>query len=160
MKVANILIIITVLFIAVLSYFLFSPFFAESGEKKNIDRAKLCGDGICDFNENPNNCCIDCGCYGTDEICNKKKNVCESRGIFISDEDAVSLVRFYLRDFNYSIQEIESLGNFTYNNEVGKQVIVVYSKNNRTLWASFFVNNDGKVKEIGGLTKDIWENLS
>ena len=36
-----------------------------------------CGDGVCEFYEDQNNCCLDCPCYMKGTVCNKVTNACE-----------------------------------------------------------------------------------
>lgn len=48
----------------------------------------ICGDGICEANENSENCCIDCGC-GFGEIC--ENNTCVQKISFFSFSTEISL---------------------------------------------------------------------
>jgi hypothetical protein len=89
-----------------------------------LQPSKKCGDSVCQADENTDNCCIDCGCYQPGYVCNNKKNTCEYKEISLTDDRAMELAKKYFEDKNLVVNSTRVLGIFTYQNQLGKSVIV------------------------------------
>jgi hypothetical protein len=89
---------------------------------------KLCGNGICEYFETSEECCIDCGCLGNLEVCNRKANKCEVQIPKISDSEAKRLIQMYYEnkflrgEIDFELKEITQLEDFAFDSEVIKSM--------------------------------------
>lgn len=112
-KVLYIFGLVTVISIAALSlYLILTP------------KGPVCGNGICDLFETPNECCKDCECWGVGEVCNKELNKCEKREIQITDERIRELVMQYFANRGKEVVSMNITSLITWENKLGKKVMV------------------------------------
>ncbi|MEM5874472.1 MAG: hypothetical protein QW641_00895 [Candidatus Aenigmatarchaeota archaeon] len=105
-----------------------------------------CGNKKCEPFETPYECCIDCECWGKGEICNIEINKCEIREIKISDEKIKELVIEYFKNKSKEIEKIEIKDLITWENKLGKNVIVVLK--NQEWFIPIIVTEDEKIIEF------------
>lgn len=132
--------------------------FFISSYKAGTERP-VCGNGVCDFFETPEQCCIDCGCYGQTEICNKEKNRCEIKLSKLSNEEVKKLIEDYYKkkfeegSFDFELQRVEEIENFNCGNKVGKRALVIgihHPEDGEPFedYGTALVSDDGTVKHI------------
>jgi len=117
-----------IIFLILLATFLIIFLVSYLGTKKEVHRKTLagCGNGICEIGENSENCCIDCGCYKDNEVC--EKNICIYREIKLTDLEFKKIVEEYFRRKNEKVLEIGEIANISLGNILGKTSIVKTSK--------------------------------
>jgi hypothetical protein len=108
-----------------------------------IQPATRCGNKICEIGENSDNCCLDCGCYKTSNICNLQTNKCEYKQISLTDQRAMELATKFFEDQGKNVTSASVLGIFTYENKLAKNVIV--NIEGIDTFTSVLVTEDGKV---------------
>lgn len=114
---------IKILFISIVvcvSIFLLFFFYSKYGKIKR----PVCGNGICEYFETPEDCCRDCECWNLGEVCNLEKNRCEKREIKISDERIKEVVINYFEKQGKEVVSMEIVSLITWNNKLGKNIIV------------------------------------
>lgn len=127
--------IVVLICIAVFSlYFILKP------------KGPVCGNGICEYFETPDECCKDCECWGKGEVCNIELNKCEKREIKISDERIKELVTQYFENRGKEVVSMNITSLITWENKLGKNVIVRIK--DQEWFSSVVVTEDEKVTEF------------
>ncbi|MBI2675073.1 MAG: hypothetical protein HYX24_01345 [Candidatus Aenigmarchaeota archaeon] len=91
----------------------------------------VCGNGVCEYFEKPDDCCIDCFCYGATEVCNKQKNRCEIKISKLSSEEAKRLIENYYQEAykkggtDFELTNVTDIENYNFENKVGKRALVL-----------------------------------
>ncbi len=119
----------------------------------------VCGNGVCEYFEKPDDCCIDCFCYGATEVCNKQKNKCEIRISKLSDEEAKRLIENYYREaykkgeMDFELTNVTDIENYNFENKVGKRALILgihHPEDGEPFedYGTALVTDDGKVTAI------------
>lgn len=94
-----------------------------SAEEKTCVKP-VCGDGRCEPYENSMNCCLDCECDIRGEVCNKVTYICEMPTINLTDERINELVTSYYSNQGKTIDNLEIMEEFVWENKTGRNVEV------------------------------------
>ncbi len=155
-----------VIIIAAAAFILLSPQNEDNGTETPATTVSptpapkpVCGNGVCEPFEKPDDCCIDCFCYGATEVCSKEKNKCEIKISKLSDEEAKRLIENYYRaaykkgEMDFEMTNVTDIENYNFENKIGKRALVLgihHPEEGEPFedYGTALVTDDGKVTAI------------